>query len=125
LSTKGFVPVTALDERPKPLERNAEFSRKGLVPVGKAITRSISVGGATEKCVRKHCNIDEQRLERRDCARPHATTGRGIKGVGTEALQGGEAQGIDRRLGENQSWKRGPLKGQSKERLYAPVSEPL
>ena len=106
MSTKGFVPVTALDERPKPLERDAELSCKGLVPVGKAIARSISVGGATEKCVRKHCNIDEQRLERRDRARPHATTGRGVEGVATEALQGREAQGVDRRLGENHSWKR-------------------
>jgi hypothetical protein len=40
-----------------------------LVPVGKAIARSISVGGATEKRVRKHCNIGKQRLERGDRAR--------------------------------------------------------
>src|ERR1700728_2457483 len=97
LSVQNLVPVTAVNGRPKPRERDAEFSRKRLVPVGKAIARSISVGGATEKRVRKDCNIDEQRLDRRDRARPHATTGRGIEGVVTEALQGGEAQGIDRR----------------------------
>jgi hypothetical protein len=95
------------------------------VLVGKAIARSISVGGATEKRVRKHCNIDEQRLERGDRARPHAPAGRGIARVATEVLEGGEAQGIDRRLSKNQSWKRRPLQGLSEERLYPPVSEPL
>jgi hypothetical protein len=90
LSAKDFVPVTSLDGRPKPHERNAELSCKELVPIGKAIARSISVSGATEKCVRKHCNIDEQRLERRDRARPHATTGRGVKRVSTKILNGGE-----------------------------------
>jgi hypothetical protein len=90
------------------------------VPVGKAISRSISVGGATEERVRKRCNIDEQRLERGDRARPHAAAGRGVERVSTKILNRRETQGIDRRLGENQSWKRRTLQRQSEERLYAP-----
>ena len=79
LSVQNLVPVTAVNGRPKPRERDAEFSRKRLVPVGKAIARSISVGGATEKRVRKHCNIDEQRLDRGEdlleCSSPSNRTG--------------------------------------------------
>jgi hypothetical protein len=90
------------------------------VPVGKAIARSVSVRGATEKRVRKPCNIDEQRLARGDRARPHAAAGRGIERVSTKILNGRETQGIDRCLGDNQSWKRRTLQRQSKERLCAP-----
>jgi hypothetical protein len=91
-----------------------------LVPVGKAIARSIGVRGATEKRVRKHCNIDEQRLERDDRARPHAAASRGVERVSTKILNRRETQGVDRRLGENQSWKRRTLQRQPEERLYAP-----
>ena len=90
------------------------------MPVGKAIARSVSIRGATEKRVRKPSNIDEQRLERADRARPHAAAGRGIERVSTKILNGPETQGIDRCLGDNQSWKRRTLQRQSKERLYAP-----
>jgi hypothetical protein len=38
----------------------------------------------------KPCKIDEQRLERGDRARPHATAGRGVKRVFTKILGGGE-----------------------------------
>ena len=110
----------ALDWRAKPRERDAEFFRKRSVPVGKAIARSIGVGGATEKRVREHCNTDEQRLERGDRARPHAAAGRGIERVSAKVLDGRETQGIDRRLGDNQSWKRRTFQRQSEERLYAP-----
>jgi hypothetical protein len=120
LSVQNLVPVTALNGRPKPRERDAEFSRKRLVPVGKAIAWSISVGGATEKRVRKHCNIDEQRLDRGDRARPHAAASRGVERVSTKILNRRETQGVDRRLCENQPWKRRTLQRQSKERLYAP-----
>src|ERR1700733_12870377 len=120
LSVQNLVPVTAVNGRPKPRERDAEFSRKRLVPVGKAIARSISVGGATEKRVRKHCNIDEQRLDRGDRARPHAAAGRGVERISTKILNRRETQGIDRRLGENQSWKRQTLQGKSEKRLFAP-----
>jgi hypothetical protein len=95
------------------------------VPVGKAIARSVSVRGATEKRIRKPCNIDEQRLERGDRARPHAAASRGVERIATEALEAGEAQGIDRRLGKNQSWKSGPFNGNRKSDFTPPVSEPL
>jgi hypothetical protein len=70
LSAKDFIPVASLDGRPKPSERDAELSCKRLVSVGKAIARSIGVRCAADERVRKHCNIDEQRLERSDRARP-------------------------------------------------------
>ena len=90
------------------------------MPVGKAIARSISVRGATEKRVRKPCNIDEQRLERGDRARPHAAAGRDVKRVSAKILDDRDTQGINRRLGDNQSWKRRTFQRQSEERLYAP-----
>jgi hypothetical protein len=73
-----------------------------MVPVGKAIARSISVGGATDKRIRKPCNIAEQRLERGDCTRPHAAAGRGVDRVSAKILDGRETEGIDRRLSDNQ-----------------------
>ena len=73
------------------------------MPLGEAIARSISVGGATEKRVGKPCHIDEQRFERGDRARPYAAAGRGIECVATKALNRRETQGIDRCLGKNQS----------------------
>ena len=90
------------------------------MPVGKAIARSIGVRGATEKRVRKHCNIDEQRLERDDRARTHAAAGRSVERVCTKILNRRQTQSVDRRLGENESWKRRTLQWQSEERLYAP-----
>ena len=96
------------------------FLASDLVPVGKAIARSISVRCAADERVRKPCHIDEQRLERGDRARPHAAAGRGVERVCTKILNRRETQGIDRRLGENQSWKRRTLQRQSEERLYAP-----
>jgi hypothetical protein len=90
------------------------------VPVGKAIARSISVGSATEKRVRKPCNIDEQRLERGDRAWSHAAAGRCVERVSAKILNRRETQGVDRRLGENQSWKKRTLQRESEERLYAP-----
>jgi hypothetical protein len=59
MSAKDFVPLASLDGRPKPREREADFSRKRLAPVGKAIARSVSVGGATKKTRQEACNIDE------------------------------------------------------------------
>jgi hypothetical protein len=88
------------------------------VPVRKAITRSISVGGATKKRVRKPGNIAEQRLDRRDRARPHAAAGRCVDSISAKIFNGRETQGIDRRLGDNQSWKKRTLQRQSEERLY-------
>ena len=93
--------------------------------VGKAIARSISIGGATEKRVGKPCRIDEQRLERGNRARPHAAAGRGVERISTKILNRRETQGIDRRLGENQSWKRQILQGKSEKRLCTPLNEPL
>jgi hypothetical protein len=90
------------------------------VPVGKTIARPIGIGGATEKRIRNPCKIDEQRLERGDRARPHATAGRGVKRVSTKILDGRETESIDRCLGDNKSWKRRALQWQSKERLCAP-----
>ncbi len=96
------------------------------MPVGKAIARSISVGGATEKRVRKPCNIDEQRLERSDRAWPHAATGRGVERVSTKILNGRETQGIDRRLGDEPVLEEaGPSKDNRKSDFTPPVSEPL
>jgi hypothetical protein len=78
-------------------------------------------GGATEKRVRKHCDIDEQRLDRGDRARPHAAPGRGVERASTKILNGRETQGIDRRLGENQSWEKRTLQRQSEERLSGAI----
>ena len=89
------------------------------MPVGEAIARAVSVGGATEKRVRQSYNIDEQRFERGEGARPHAAAGRGIEGVFTKIFNGRETEGIDRRLGDNQPWKKRTLQWQSEERLYA------
>jgi hypothetical protein len=79
------------------------------VPVGKAIARSIGVRGATEKRVRKPCNIDEQRLECSDRAWPHAATGCDVERISPKILNGRETESIDRGLGDDQSWKKRAL----------------
>ena len=86
----------------------------------------LGVGGATKKCVRKPCNIDEQRPRPPliDDV-PHATTGRGVERVSAKILNRRETQGVDRRLGDDQSRPRRFLQRQSEERLGPPVSEPL
>ena len=90
------------------------------MPVRKAIARPIGVRAAAEECVRKPCKIDEQRLERRDGARPHAAAGRSIQRVSTKILDGRETENVDRRLSDNQSRKKRTVQRQSEERLYAP-----
>src|SRR6202453_2101139 len=109
LTAMDIVPVAALDGRPKPRKWDAEFSRKCLVPVGKAIARSISVGGAADERVRKLCNIDQQRLDRGDRARTHAAAGRCVERVSPKILNGRETESIDRGLGDDQSWKKRAL----------------
>jgi hypothetical protein len=67
-----------------------------------AIARSIGVRCAAENCAREHCHLGEQRLELGDRARPHASAGRRVDRIGGKILEGGDAQGIDRGLGENE-----------------------
>ena len=95
------------------------FSRKRSVAVCEAVARSIGVRGAAEKRAGEHCDAGEQRLERGDRARPHAAARRGVERVPAEALDGRDAQRVDRGLGENQPWKRRTLRGQAEERFGA------
>jgi hypothetical protein len=78
----------------------------------------VSVG-ATEKRVGRPLRIDEQCLERRDRARPHAAAGRGIEGVSTKMFNGHETEGMDCRLGDNKSWKKRTLQQQSEEVCFS------
>jgi hypothetical protein len=76
---------------------------------------SIGVRGADEKRAGEHCDAGEQCLERGDRVRPHSTSSRGIERVETKALDGGEAQGVDRRFGKDQSRAGRFVRGQAEE----------
>ena len=69
-----------------------------------AITRSIGVGGAAEECAREHCHRCEESLERRDRPRPHAPAACRVERIGAKTLDGGDAQSVNRGLGENEPW---------------------
>src|ERR1700729_2473608 len=99
---KDVIPVAAFDWRPKPCERHAEFFRERSVAFCEAIARSIGVRGAAEECARERRHRSEQRLERGDRARPHAPAACCVERIGAKTLDGGDAQGVDRRLGENE-----------------------
>ena len=114
---QDVVPVTPLDGRAKPRERDLEFFGKRSVAVCEAVARSIGVRSAAEKRAGEHCDAGEQRLERGDRARAHASARRDIERVLAQALDGRNAQRVDRRLGENQPRKRRTLRGQAEERF--------
>src|SRR5271166_5503987 len=96
----------------------AAFSSR-LSRYSEAVARSIGVRSAAEKRAGKHCDAGEQRLKRGDRARSHAPACRGIERVLAQALDGRDAQRIDRGLGENQPRKRWTLRGQAEERFGA------
>ena len=93
--------------------------------VCEAVARSIGVRSTAQKRAGEHCDAGELRLKLGDCARAYAPAHRGIERVRAEALDGRDAQRVDRRLGENQPWKRRTLREQAEERFGSPVSEPL
>ena len=90
-----------------------------------AIARSIGVRGAAEDCARERRHGREQRLERSDRARPHAPARCRVERIDAKTLDGGDAQGVNRRLGENEPWERIVPGGKRKRDLAPPVSEPL
>src|SRR5580704_8303081 len=116
---KDVIPVAAFDWRPKPCERHAEFFRERSVAFCEAIARSIGVGGAAEECARERRHGCEQRLERRDRARPHAPAACRVERIGAKTLDGGDAQSVNRRLGENEPWEGLSRRGQAEEGLGA------
>src|ERR1700733_13510020 len=116
---KDLIPVAAFDWRPKPCERHAEFFRERSVAFREAIARSIGVRGAAEECARERRHGCEQRLERGDRARPHAPAARRVERIGAKTLDGGDAQSVNRGLGENEPWKGLSRWGQAEEGLGA------
>src|SRR5580700_4160021 len=116
---KDVIPVAAFDWRRKPCERHAEFFRERSVAFCEAIARSIGVRGAAEECARERRHGCEQRLERGDRARPHATAARRVERIGAKTLDGGDAQSINRGLGENEPWAGWGRRGQAEEGLGA------
>ena len=122
---QDVVPVAPLDGRAKPREWNAKFFAKRSVAVCEAVARSIGVDSAADKRAGEQCDTGEQRLERGDRAWAHASARRGIESVLAQTLDGRDAQGVDRGLGENQPRKKWTFRGQAEERLGPLVSEPL
>ena len=91
--------------------------------MAKAIARSIGVRGATEKRTRKPCNIDEQRLERDDRARPHSAAGSDVKRVSAKILDDRNSRASIAASGVK-SLFRLPLKGPPLPRLVVTVPCP-
>src|SRR5580693_1153621 len=116
---KDVIPVSAFDWRPKPLEWHAEFFRERSVAFCEAIARSIGVRGAAEECARERRHGYEQRLERRDRARPHAPAACRVERIGARTLDGGDAQSVNRGFGENEPREGLSRWGQAEERLGA------
>jgi hypothetical protein len=102
---KGVIPVATFDWRPKPRERHVEFFCKRSVTFCEAIARSIGVRGAAKECARERRHRCEQRLERGDRARPHAAAACRVERIGAKTLDGGDAQSVNRGLGENEPWE--------------------
>ena len=114
---KDVIPVAAFDWRPKPRERHAEFFRERSVAFCEAIARSIGVRGAAEECARERRHGCEQRLERGDRARPHAPAACRVERIGAKTLEGGDAQSVNRGLGENEPREGLSRRGQAEEGL--------
>ena len=92
-----------------------------------AIAWSIGVRCAAEECAGERRHRCEQRLERGDRARPHAPAACRVDRIGAKILDGGDAQSVDRGLGENEP-REGlahSMAGKRKRDLAPPVSEPL
>ena len=85
--------------------------------VCEAVARSIGVRSAAEERAGEPCDTGEQRLERGDRARTHAPARPGIERVHAQALDGRDAQRVDRGLGENQPRKRRTVPPQAEERF--------
>src|SRR5271154_4024406 len=98
---KDVIPVAAFNWRPKSREWHAEFFRERSVAFCEAIARSIGVRGAAEEYARERRHCCELRLEPRDRARAHAPAACRVERIGAKILDGGDAQGVNRRLGEN------------------------
>src|ERR1700733_9301460 len=116
---KDVIPVAAFDWRPKPCELHAEFVRERSVSFCEAIARSIGVRGAAEECARERRPRCEQRLEGGDRARPHAPAACRVERIGAKILDGGDAQSVNRGLGENEPWEGLSRWGQAEEGLGA------
>ena len=84
-----------------------------------AIARSIGVRGAAEECARERRHGCEQRLERGDRARPHAPAACRVERIGAKTLDGGDAQSVNRGLGENEPREGLSRWGQAEEGLGA------
>src|ERR1700733_5044152 len=116
---KDFSPVAAFDWRPKPSERHAEFFRERSVAFCEAIARSVCVRGAAEECAPDRGHGCEQPRERGDRARPHAPAACRVERIVAKTLDGGDAQGVDRGLGENEPSADWGRQGQAEEGLGA------
>src|ERR1700733_1653655 len=116
---KDVIPVAAFDWRPKSREWHAEFFRERSVAVCEAIARSIGVRSAAEERARERRHRCEQRLERRERARPHAPAACRVERIGAKPLDGGGAQSVNRGLGENEPWEGLSRRGQAEEGLGA------
>src|SRR5580692_10039165 len=116
---KDVIPVASIDWRPKPRERHAEFFRERSVSFCEAIARSIGVRGAAEEGARERRHGCKQRLERGDGARPHAPAACRVERIGAKTLDGGDAESVNRGLGENEPWEGLSRRGQAEEGLGA------
>src|SRR5271167_2572035 len=103
--SKDVIPIATFDWRPKPLEPHPEFFREHSVAFCEAIAGSIGVRCAAEDCVWERRHLGQQRLERGDRAWPHASAGRRIDRIGGKVFEGGNTEGVDRGLGENEPWE--------------------
>src|ERR1700733_465867 len=103
---KGVIPVPVFDWRPKPREWHAEFFRERSVALCKAVPWPVRVRGAAEQSAGEHCDASDQRFERRDRARSHAPAACRVERIGAKTLDGGDAQSVDRGLGENEPRER-------------------
>jgi hypothetical protein len=89
------------------------------------VPRPIRVRGAAEECAREDSHCCEQRLERGDCARPHAPAACCVERIDAKILDSGDAQSVNRGLRENETWEGLSRWGMRKRDLAPPASEPL
>ena len=85
----------------------------------------VGVRGAAKESVGERRHLGEQRLQRGDRARSHTAAGRGVERIAAKALEPGDAQRVDRRLGENEPGRIGAAGGSRKSDFDPPVREPL
>jgi hypothetical protein len=101
---KNVIPVATFDWRPKPFKRDAALFGERVMPIREAVPRPVRVRGAAEERARERRHCCEHRLERGDRAGPHAPAACRVECIGAKTLDGGDAQSVNRRLGENEPW---------------------